>query len=75
MRTAESVSPSLTGSDVLLSLLMYVVVYLIIFPTGIWVMWRIVRTGPTATEEKDLIASGRPPSPIEALPSIGEVAQ
>jgi cytochrome bd ubiquinol oxidase subunit I len=32
LRTADSVSPSLTGSDVLISLLGYAVVYLIMFP-------------------------------------------
>ena len=35
MRTADSVSPSLTGGNVLLSLLLYVAVYLVIFPVGI----------------------------------------
>ena len=35
LRTANSVSPSLTGVDVLLSLLGYVVVYLLIFPAGV----------------------------------------
>ena len=35
LRTADSVSPSLTGVDVLLSLLGYMVVYLIMFPAGI----------------------------------------
>ena len=34
MRTAESVSPSLTGHDVIVSLLLYMLVYLIIFPVG-----------------------------------------
>ena len=35
MRTADAVSPSLTGCDVLLSLIGYIVVYLIIFPAGV----------------------------------------
>ena len=47
MRTAQSVSPSLTGNDVLLSLLAYAAVYLIMFPAGIAVMAGMVRTGPT----------------------------
>ena len=38
MRTADSVTPSLTGSDVLISLLGYMAVYLIIFPAGIMFM-------------------------------------
>jgi cytochrome d ubiquinol oxidase subunit I len=46
MRTAESVSPSLTGSDVLISLLGYGAVYLIMFPAGVALMARIVARGP-----------------------------
>jgi cytochrome bd ubiquinol oxidase subunit I len=67
MRTADSVSPSLTGANVLLSLLLYVAVYLVIFPVGISVMLRIVRRGPAASEDESPIGSGRPKSPIEAL--------
>ena len=40
---------SLTGANVLLSLILYIVVYLIIFPTGIYTMLRIVWRGPTAS--------------------------
>jgi cytochrome bd ubiquinol oxidase subunit I len=45
LRTADSVSPSLTGSDVAISLTLYVVVYLIMFLTGIAFMATIVRRG------------------------------
>jgi len=45
MRTADSVSPSLTGGDVLGSLALYMVVYLIMFPAGIAFMAGIVRSG------------------------------
>jgi cytochrome bd ubiquinol oxidase subunit I len=75
MRTADSYSPSLTGADVLLSLLLYVAVYLIIFPVGIYVMLRIVWRGPAATEDDAPVVSGRPKSPIEALmPATSEKA-
>ena len=68
MRTADSVSPSLTGADVLLSLLLYVVVYLIIFPAGIYTMLRIVWRGPAGSRRTTPpVVSGRPKSPIEAL--------
>src|SRR5207249_3433010 len=42
MRTADSVSPSLSGQDVLISLVCYGIVYLIIFPVGFAVnrVWR-----------------------------------
>jgi cytochrome d ubiquinol oxidase subunit I len=64
MRTADSVAPSLTGGDVLVSLLSYMAVYLIIFPAGIMVMLRMIRKGPMAGPEADSpIESGRPASP------------
>ena len=46
LRTSESVTPSLAGPDVLLSLLGYIAVYAVIFPGGFLVMRRIVRAGP-----------------------------
>jgi cytochrome bd ubiquinol oxidase subunit I len=67
MRTRDSVSPSLTGGNVLLSLLLYVAVYLVIYPVGVSLMLRIVRRGPAALDEPSPIASGHPKSPIEAL--------
>jgi cytochrome bd ubiquinol oxidase subunit I len=67
VRTAESVSPSLTGSDVVISLVLYVVVYLLIYPVGLSVMLRVVGRGPIPLEEVTPIVSGRPKSPIEAL--------
>ena len=68
MRTADSFSPSLTGANVLLSLILYVIVYLIIFPTGIYTMLRFVWRGPSASEDDaPVVSSGRPKSPIEAL--------
>lgn len=46
LRTAQSVSPSLQTSDVALSLLAYVLVYLFIYPTGLFLLLRIVKAGP-----------------------------
>src|SRR5580658_6347433 len=75
MRWAAFVSPSLTGANVLLSLLLYVVVYLVIFPTGIYTMLRFVWRGPAATEDDAPVVSGRPKSPIDALvPATSEKA-
>jgi len=71
MRTADSVSPSLTGGNVLLSLLLYIAVYLVIFPVGISIMVGIVRRGPAGSEEVSPIGSGHPKSPIEALAATG----
>jgi cytochrome d ubiquinol oxidase subunit I len=67
MRTADSVSPSLTGPDVLLSLLLYVVVYLVVYPVGVGVMLRLVWRGPTGEEEVAPIVGGHPHAPIDAL--------
>jgi cytochrome d ubiquinol oxidase subunit I len=50
LRTADSVTPSLTGTDVTISLALYVIVYLLIFPTGLFFMRRIVQDGPQADE-------------------------
>jgi cytochrome d ubiquinol oxidase subunit I len=66
MRTADSVSPSLTGADVTLSLALYVVVYLIMFPTGIAFMAGLVRRGPQQEEPPPAsIESGGPNGPFE----------
>ena len=58
LRTAQSVTPSLTGWDVAISLSLYVLVYLIMFPTGFAFMAGIVRRG--------VAAATTPPPPIEA---------
>jgi cytochrome bd ubiquinol oxidase subunit I len=69
LRTSDSVSPSLTGFDVVVSLVGYGVVYLIMFPFGVAVMARIVRNGPLEFIEPDPVEAGRPQRPVEALPS------
>ena len=67
LKTADSVSPSLTGTDVAISLAFYIVVYLIMFPTGIAFMAGLVRGGPQGPEtEPSHIESGRPEEPFEA---------
>jgi cytochrome d ubiquinol oxidase subunit I len=57
LRTAQSVTPSLTGTDVALSLALYCGVYLVMFPTGIAFIAGIVRAG---------VAADTPPAPVEA---------
>jgi cytochrome d ubiquinol oxidase subunit I len=70
LRTANSVSPSLAGRDVVVSLIGYAIVYLVMFPSGVALMARIVRAGPSqAATEPEPIESGRPARPVEALPS------
>ncbi|HLI65353.1 MAG TPA: cytochrome ubiquinol oxidase subunit I, partial [Caulobacteraceae bacterium] len=68
MRTAQSVTPSLTTADVATSLAGYMLVYLVMFPAGFLIMRRLVRAGPTAAPAREAISGGRPSQPIEALP-------
>ncbi|MBV9249964.1 MAG: cytochrome ubiquinol oxidase subunit I [Acetobacteraceae bacterium] len=68
LRTADSVSPSLTGWNVLVSLLGYALAYLVIFPAGGLVMARIVARGPDEAVPEPDVQSGRPRSPVRAAP-------
>jgi cytochrome d ubiquinol oxidase subunit I len=67
LRTSASVTPTLTGRDVAISLAAYVLVYLLMYPFGIWAMARLVRKGvmdvPIAAAP---VASGRPERPFHA---------
>ena len=66
MRTADSVSPSLTGANVTVSLALYVLVYLIMFPTGIAFMAALVRRGPQQQDmQGEIVESGLPRRPFE----------
>ena len=71
MRTTQSVTPSLTGTDVLLSLLGYALVYLVVYPVGVWFMLQTVKRGmqPLAAP----IGGGRPAAPVKAPPTVTEV--
>ncbi len=70
MRTAHSVTPSLTGTDVLISLLGYIIAYAIMFPAGLWMVTRIVRGGVTAHDAKPF-GAGRPAEPVKPVPGAG----
>jgi cytochrome d ubiquinol oxidase subunit I len=71
LRTADSVTPSLTGGDVLLSLAGYMAVYLVIFPAGFFFMRQVVRKGPVDPTETRPVESGRPRRPVRAPPAEG----
>ena len=70
LRTADSVTPSLAGHEVLLSLLFYAAAYLVIYPTGFLYMLRLVRKGPHETLAPAPVAAGRPERPIQHLPPL-----
>jgi len=73
LRTADSVTPSLTGHDVTLSLLAYMAVYLLIYPTGVILLARLVRKGPLETSEAaPSIEAGIAAAPVLA-PAINVV--
>jgi cytochrome d ubiquinol oxidase subunit I len=69
LRTANSVSPSLTGSDVAWSLLAYMAIYLTIYPAGFAVMARMVRQGCAATEVPQPPVAGLQPQAPFATPA------
>jgi cytochrome d ubiquinol oxidase subunit I len=52
LRTADAVTPSLSGGDVMASLALYVAVYLVVFPVSLYYLSRLVRTGPSKEDEK-----------------------
>jgi cytochrome bd ubiquinol oxidase subunit I len=66
MRTADSVPPSLTTTDVMLSLAAYVAVYLLMYPAGLLVMGRMVLKGPGDPTPPSEIEAGRPEQPVDA---------
>src|SRR5215472_2229725 len=73
LRTAASVSPSLTGHDVTLSLLAYMAVYLLIYPCGVILLARLVRKGPVEISEvTPAIEAGIAAAPVLA-PAINVV--
>ena len=65
LRTAEAVTPSLTGGAVLASLLIYAVVYAVIFGSGAYYLVKLVRRGlPAELPEPRL--DKRPARPLSA---------
>src|SRR5215831_13506290 len=67
LRTAQSVSPSLTSFDVAISLAGYMLVYLLIYPWGVILVLRIVQMGPGPSDElASPIEGGRPQAPVLA---------
>ncbi|HWS05161.1 MAG TPA: cytochrome ubiquinol oxidase subunit I [Burkholderiaceae bacterium] len=74
LRTAHSVSPSLTALDVTLSLAAYVLVYTVVYAAAGLYLVRLVRHGPADAPPPS--ASARPARPLSApaLPFDGEAA-
>jgi cytochrome bd ubiquinol oxidase subunit I len=66
MRTKDAVTPSLTGSDVLMSLTVYVIAYIVIFGAGGYFMARFLRVGPTEKRPDAQRHIGTPARPLSA---------
>ena len=65
LRTADAVTPFLTGGDVALSLFFYVVVYAVIFGAGFYYLMRLVQRG-MSEELPDPRPDRRPARPLSA---------
>jgi cytochrome d ubiquinol oxidase subunit I len=66
LRTEDAVTPSLSGSDVLMSLGVYVIAYIVIFGAGGYFMWRLLRAGPTDKRPGAQRRIGTPARPLSA---------
>jgi cytochrome bd ubiquinol oxidase subunit I len=61
LRTEDAVTPSLTGSDVLITLCTYVLVYCTFIPFGVYYIYKLLRDGPTAeSHEPHGVTASRP---------------
>ncbi len=71
MRTTDAMSP-VTAQQVGITLLAFVVVYALVFGTGIYYMLKLARTSPSAAGETDGTprpSSPRPPHPLATPPA------
>ena len=60
LRTEDAITPSLTGGQVLFSLIAYVVVYAVIYTFGLTYIYRVLKAGPTAEPSVSHLTPGRP---------------
>src|SRR5215813_6765972 len=69
LRTADSVTPSLSAEHVLVSLVLYALAYVVIYPTGFIFILHLVRNGPgeTLAVPEVPVQAGRPAMPINDL--------
>ena len=73
LRTAESVSPTLTGLDVFLSLLFYQVVYLTVYAAAGYYLLQLIQQGPDAEPLPDVTARPTRPLSASSIPLESEV--
>jgi cytochrome d ubiquinol oxidase subunit I len=71
MRTADAVTPSLTGVDVLISLIVYVAVYLVVYPVTLYYLVALIAAGPIDEEEPERPIEGlQRPLPVQAAAAV-----
>jgi cytochrome d ubiquinol oxidase subunit I len=63
LRTADAVTPTLTAEAVVVSLAIFVVVYVVIFSFGTLYVYRLLRAGPVGSEQ---IVPSNPKRPLAA---------
>jgi cytochrome d ubiquinol oxidase subunit I len=67
LRTSDAVTPNLAGHDVVISLLMYVLVYAAVFGAGAYYLVKLVRAGPAiAHADPGPGSTQRPARPLSA---------
>jgi cytochrome d ubiquinol oxidase subunit I len=66
MRTRDAVTPSLTGTDVLVSLAVYGIAYVAIFGAGSYFLMRLLRAGPAPTPAGVYHPAGTAARPLSA---------
>jgi cytochrome d ubiquinol oxidase subunit I len=66
MRHSESVTPSLTGGMALFTLIGYVVVYALVFASGVYYLMRVLYVGLENDDEDETDSAERPARPISA---------
>ncbi len=54
IRTADAVTPALTGGAVLTSLIVFVLVYAVIYGAGTYYLFRLLSIGPATLLDEDL---------------------
>jgi cytochrome bd ubiquinol oxidase subunit I len=61
LRTKDAVTPSLTGNDVVISLIGYIAVYAVIYSFGLYYIYRLLRDGPAdETASRDTLTPAQP---------------
>ena len=68
LRTADAVTPNLTGGDVAISLALYALVYAVVFGAGVYFLFKLVKAGPAGLHAPPQAGmTQRPARPLSAV--------